>query len=101
MYEYDRIEFPDRNQGFTAHLLQARLMATPSIKFSILTFIQYNSADDLVIGNVRFRYNPREGIDFYLVYNEILNTDRPGKIPTPPLSGSRAVLLKYSYTFNL
>jgi len=101
MYEYNRIEFPDRNQGFTAHLLQARLLATPSIKFSILTFVQYNSADDLVIGNVRFRYNPREGIDLYLVYNEVLNTDRPGKIPTPPLSGSRAVLLKYSYTFNL
>jgi hypothetical protein len=101
MYEYNRIEFPDRNQGFTAHLLQARLLATPSIKFSILTFIQYNSADDLVIGNVRFRYNPREGIDLYLVYNEVLNTDRPGKIPAPPLSGSRAVLLKYSYTFNL
>ena len=101
MYEYNRIEFPDRNQGFTAHILQARLSATPSTKLSILTFIQYNSADDLVIGNVRFRYNPREGIDLYLVYNEVLNTDRPGKIPTPPRSGSRAVLLKYSYTFNL
>ena len=101
MYEYNRIEFPGRGQEFIAHLIQVKLLATPSIKFSILTFVQYNSAEDLVIGNVRFRYNPREGIDLYLVYNEVLNTDRFDKVPAPPLSNDRAILLKYSYTFNL
>ncbi len=100
MYEYNHIEFSGRSREFIGHLLQARLLATPSTQFSVLTFVQFNSADNVVIGNVRFRYNPREGIDLYLVYNEVLNTDRLGEIPIPPLSSARAVLLKYSYMFN-
>ena len=100
-YEYNRVKFPERGQDLIAHLVQLRLLATLGTKFSILTFVQYNGAEDLAIGNVRFRYNPREGNDLYLVFNEILNTDRAGKVPYPPRSGARALLLKYSYTFNL
>jgi Domain of unknown function (DUF5916)/Carbohydrate family 9 binding domain-like len=100
-YQYNRVKFPERNQDLLAHLVQVRLLATLSTKISILTFVQYNGVDDLVVGNVRFRYNPREGNDLYLVYNEVLNTDRAGKIPYPPSSGARAILLKYTYTFNL
>ncbi len=81
--------------------MQLRVLATLSTKFSILTYVQYNGAEDLAIGNVRIRYNPREGNDLYLVFNELLNTDREGKVPYPPRSGARAILLKYSYTFNL
>jgi len=100
-YEYNWVKFPKRSQELIAHLVQLRLVATLSTKFSILTFVQYNGAEDLVIGNLRLRYNPREGNDLYLVFNEVLNTDRAGRIPHPPLSGSRAILIKYSYTFNL
>ncbi len=100
-YEFNRLKFAGRSQELIAHLVQLRLVATLDTKLSVLTFIQYNGTEDLVIGNVRFRYNPREGVDLYLVYNEVLNTGRAGKIPLPPLSGDRAVLLKYSYTFNL
>ena len=46
------------------------------VKLALSSFVQYNSAADLVIANVRLRYNPREGNDFYVVYNEGLNTDR-------------------------
>jgi len=99
-YEYNRVKFTGRGQELIGHLVQLRLLATLNTKFSILTFVQYNGTDDLVIGNVRLRYNPREGNDLYFVYNEVLNTDRPGKVPYPPWSGSRAILLKYSYTFN-
>ena len=99
-YEYSRLKFPDRDKEFIAHLVQLRLQATLSIKFSALAFIQYNGADDTMIANVRFRFNPREGNDLYLVYNEVVNTERLGKVPSPPLSGGRAILLKYSYTFN-
>jgi len=100
-YQYNRVKFPERGQELIAHLVQLRLLATLGTNLSTLTFVQYNGADDLVIGNIRFRYNPREGNDLYLVFNEILNTDRAGKVPYPPSSGSRAILLKYSYTFNL
>jgi len=47
------------------------------------------------------RQAQEKGVDLYLVYNEVLNTDGTGKIFVPPLSGDRAVLLKYSYMFNL
>jgi hypothetical protein len=72
-----------------------------STKLSVSSFIQYNTASDAVVANLRFRYNPREGVDFYLVYNEGLNTDRFRAVPALPLTNSRALLLKGSYTFNL
>ena len=100
-YEFNRVEFPARKQRLTAHIAQARLLATFSTKFSASAFIQYNSAVDSVIANVRFRFNPREGNDLYLVINEGLNTNRAGKIPHLPYYDSRAIMIKYSYTFNL
>ncbi len=100
LYEYDRLIFPRRSQDFAAYLIQVRLLATLSTKFSVLAFVQYNGADDIAIANLRLRYNPREGNDLYIVYNEGLNTDRFKDIPPRPLSDSRALLVKYSYTFN-
>jgi hypothetical protein len=53
------------------------------------------------LANVRLRYNPREGNDFYIVYNEGRNTSLDRE--TPPLPGldERALLVKYTYTFNV
>jgi hypothetical protein len=67
-----------------------------STKTSALAFIQYNETDDVVIANLRFRLNPSEGHDLYLVYNETLNTDRKRKFPFPPSSSDRTILLKYT-----
>lgn len=52
-----------------------------------------------MLGNFRMRFNPREGNDFYLVYNEARNTDRFKRNPVAPGLDSRTLLLKYSYTF--
>jgi hypothetical protein len=46
-----------------------------------------------------FRYNPREGHDLYIVYDEGLNMDRQREIPVLPPSDVRTILLKYNYTF--
>jgi hypothetical protein len=100
MYQFNRVVFPDRDQQFTAHIARLRLLAMLSIKFSATAFIQYNSASNTVITNIRIRYNPREGNDFYFVYNEGINTNRYGQIPIPPSTSNRAVMIKYSYTFN-
>ena len=100
-YEFNRVEFPDRGQKLIAQIAQVRLLATLSTKFSASAFIQYDSAVDAVVANVRFRYNPREGNDLYLVINEGLNTNRGVKTPRPPFYDNRAVMIKYSYTFNL
>ncbi len=100
-YQLNRIGFPDRNQQLTAHVGRLRAEVTPNVEYSISAFVQYNSAREVAIGNLRFRYNPRQGNDLYLVYNERLNTGRFVEMgPRLPLSSQRAVMLKYTYTFN-
>ena len=100
-YEFDHVTFPSRGQAFDAHIARLRALYMLSTEFSASAFIQYNSASQALIGNIRFRYNPREGIDLYLVYNEALNTSRSRQLPALPLSAGRAVMIKYSYTFSL
>jgi hypothetical protein len=100
MLQWNQIWFPGRDQKFFAPLCRIRLLATLSTKFSASGLVQYNAASDQIITNVRFRFNPKEGTDVYLVYNDGLNTDRLGKIPYPPLTSARALLLKVNYTFN-
>ena len=63
--------------------------------------IDLNSAADVVITNLRLRYNPREGNDLYIVYDEGFNTDRHREDPILPVTRNRTVMLKYSYTFNI
>lgn len=98
-YQPTWAQFPDRDQSFNTHLLGVWLKIAVNTKLSTSTFVQYNSAADAVGINFRLRYNPREGTDFYLVYNEGLNTDREREALALPLSNSRSVLLKYSTTF--
>ncbi|MEW6363276.1 MAG: DUF5916 domain-containing protein [Acidobacteriota bacterium] len=98
-YLLNRIVFPDRGQELTAHLAKVRALYMMSTKLSAAAFVQYNSTTNAVIANARLRYNPREGVDLYLVYNDVLNTNRPAA--GLPRSDSRAVLLKYTYTFSL
>jgi len=99
-YEYDRLSFPGRGQTLNSHIARVRALYMVSTKFSTSAFIQYSSAARGLIGNIRLRYNPREGTDLYLVYNETLNSDRARVIPRLPLSSGRAVMIKYSHTFG-
>lgn len=77
------------------------MLATLSTKFSASAFVQYDSAVDQVTANLRLRFNPREGNDLYLVFNEGLNTNRAREIPYRPYYSGRAVMIKYSYTVVL
>jgi hypothetical protein len=99
-FQFNRATFPDRDQQFTAHIATLRVLYMLSTEFSATAFIQYNSAINAVIANIRLRYNPREGIDLYLVYNEGLNTNRYRQDPILPFTSNRTVMLKYTYTFN-
>jgi hypothetical protein len=100
-YQLNRIDLSQRNQEFVAHIGRFRVLVMFSTKLSCSAFIQYNSARDIIITNFRLRYNPREGNDLYLVYDEGLNLDRDREVPRLPLNPSRTLLVKYSYTFNL
>ncbi|MBN2481079.1 MAG: hypothetical protein JXB19_05025 [Bacteroidales bacterium] len=68
---------------------------------SLAAFVQYNTAIDKVITNLRFRFNPREGNDFYIVYDEGLKTRAEREGLSLPRSSGRTILLKYTYTFRL
>ena len=100
-YQFNQVSFSDRGQELTAHIGRLRLSWMLSIATSFCAFAQYNSAADAVITNVRFRYNPREGNDLYVVYDEGFNTDRLHHDPIPPTTSNRTILLKYTYTFQL
>ncbi len=100
MLQYNDVRFPGRGQTFLAPVAQLKLLATFSRAFSASVLAQYNGGDGAAGVNVRLRYNPKEGTDVYLVYNEGLNTDRFSRTPIPPLSGGRTIALKFNYTFN-
>jgi len=100
-YELNRILFDARDQEFTSHVGRLRTELTFSTTTSASAFVQYNSAGHLVSLNARFRYNPSEGTDLYLVWNESLNTDRFAPTPQLPLSQARTLLVKYARTFTL
>ncbi len=99
-YYLDYVNFPEREDGFTNHILGIKGLMTLTTKTSVASFIQYNTAIKRVIGNVRFRFNPGEGHDFWIVYDEGLNTDIQRETPELPVSSGRTVLLKYTYTFR-
>jgi hypothetical protein len=100
-YRLDRVEFPDRDQSFTTHVARLRAQVMASTTMSAIGFVQYASAQNSVIANLRLRYNPREGNDLYIVWNEVLVTDRTSFVPVRPFSQERTLLVKYSHTFQL
>lgn len=97
-YQFNKIRLPDQN--LNAHLGRMRVKISFSTELSATTFLQLNTGAHNASINVRLRYNPREGNDLYLVYSEGLNTDRFRSYPIAPASDNRAVLLKYSHTFQ-
>jgi hypothetical protein len=101
-YIYNYVTFPDRDQSMQAHVARASVLYMFSTKLSASAFVQFNTAHEVFVGNFRIRYNPREGNDFYLVYNDsrgfMVEDDT---VPQPPSYYNRAIMLKYTHTFRL
>jgi uncharacterized protein YlzI (FlbEa/FlbD family) len=100
LYQASRVIFAERPAGqeqVTIQVARIRARVMYSGALSTAFFVQYASAADLVTLNARLRYNRREGQDFYLVYNDGLNTERAAFEPELPLSAGRTLLLKYSH----
>jgi len=100
-YNFDRLRFPTRYQELTNHIIGIKSIYMLDTRLSINAFIQYNTAVHGILTNLRLRFNPKEGNDFYLVFNEGRNTQLTREIPSLPVYSSRSVLLKYTYTFRL
>jgi hypothetical protein len=100
-YEYNHVSFPDREQLLIANIARFKALVMFNTKLSVSSFLQYNSADNAFATNLKLRYNPKEGNDLYIVFNEGRNTDPDLENPRLPAVNNRSVLFKYTYTFTL
>jgi hypothetical protein len=101
-YQLTALRFGRRDESVNIHLARVRIRTALNARASGNAFVQYNSTTRRTDFNVRLRYNVAEGTDFWLVYNEGLDTDRTLDTvtrPIVPLSIARAMILKYTHTF--
>jgi len=99
-YNYNRVAL---TQGtFNAHVARVRLEGALNKAFSANAYVQYNSSTEQFAPNLRFRYNPSEGHNLYLVYREDINVGQSTlRAPERPWTRARSMLVKYTYTFVL
>jgi hypothetical protein len=100
-YGFDHVNFEGREMKMTNHILGIKTLYMLNTKLSVNAFIQYNTAEHSVFSNLRLRYNPKEGNDFYIVFDEGRNTSLTREEPNLPVYSTRAIMVKYTYTFNL
>jgi hypothetical protein len=102
-YEFNAIRFPERllNNKLNIHSVNARAIYMFSTKLSVSLLVQYLNTEDEFISNFRLRYNPREGNDFYLVFNESRGLSGKDEFPAPPPFYNRTFVIKYTHTFIL
>jgi len=100
-YEFNHLFFPDRasNNLLNIHAINMKAQIMLSTKFSANILVQYVNTEDEFIGNFRLRYNPREGNDFYLVYNDLRGFIDRNLLPGNPPFHNKTIMLKYTHTF--
>lgn len=99
-YSYNQLRFPDQSKKVNVMLTQLKMLYTFSTRLTVNAFIQHNSVSKTYLGSVRLRYNPREGDDFYFVFNGDLNEDRFRNDLALPVSNGNTIFLKYSRTLH-
>ena len=97
-YLLNYLSFGDIRETLSVARIRGLLMFNTAT--SISSFIQYNSTTKAFLANIRFRYNPSEGNDLFLVFNDNINLDRNLEIPMLPFSNERTIVLKYTYTLR-
>jgi hypothetical protein len=100
-YQMDKVSFSSRSQKFTNNIARLKLTYMLNTKVSLSSFVQYNEIDNIIITNFRLRYNPRDGNDFYLVFNDLRNADNSEFTMKQPSYNNRTIMLKYTHTFRL
>jgi hypothetical protein len=98
-YQYSQVDVSDRDQHFRSHVVRLKSEFTFTTKLSLLMYFQYSSNDKFGVNNIRFRYNPREGNDLYIVFNGDYNTFLTRFNPELPFMNRNFLTIKYTYTF--
>ncbi len=102
-YEFNAIRFPEReiNNSLNIHSVNMKALYMFSTKLSATLLAQYVNTEDELITNFRLRYNPREGNDFYLVFNDFRGIANSYSIPERPKFFNKTIMVKYTHTFIL
>ncbi len=102
-YIFEAIRFPDRetNNSLDIHSVNFKALYMFNTKISATLMVQYVNTEEELIANFRFRYNPREGNDFYLVYNDYRGIANDYATPELPKFFNKTIMLKYVHTFIL
>lgn len=105
-YEFNHIQFPEHfstidHSIFNSNLFSLDLSIVKSTKLSVKMLAQYDDQSATFGGNIRVRYNPKEGTDLYIVYNSTFNAHRLEAKPILPYIEQQGVIVKYSLTFGL
>jgi hypothetical protein len=98
-YQYSQVDIRERDQHFRSHLVRFKSEFTFTTRLSLLMYFQYSSNEKFGVNNIRFRYNPREGNDLYIVYNGDYNTNLTSEYPKLPFMNRNLFTIKYTYTF--
>jgi hypothetical protein len=81
---------------FTTDLLSTRATYTMSARLFAGALVQYNSSNDSINTNVRFRWEYEPGSDLFVVYSEGRATDHHGF----PLQKNRGFVVKFTKLFR-
>ena len=98
-YSFNEIKSEDYSVDFRANIGWVKCELTFNTQWSCAAFYPFSAAAHFTLMNFRLRYNPREGNDLYLVYNEGMNLHRDREMPVLPVTDTRTLLLKYTHTF--
>lgn len=105
-YEYNRIPFTkyleiDSVTLYQSNLFRLRVSYIISTKVALKLYMQIDNINHSISGNFRFRYNPHEGTDLYIVINQGQNTDIERLDPHLPRINNQEVTVKFVKTFGL
>ena len=92
--QYNRVDLVEGN--FTTKLLTARVNYTFNPRIFLSALLQYNSTNDTVGTNIRFRWEYQPGSDLFVVYTDGRDVLSPGF----PQLLNRTVVVKFTKLFR-
>ena len=105
-YLFTQINFPNifsdnGDRTFRSDLFTAKFTFSFTTETSFNALCQYDDVSKTLGVNFRFRYNPKEGTDLYVVYNANLNTQLARYNPGLPRVAEQALIVKFARTFSI
>lgn len=95
-YTLNKVKLPQDN--VTTNELAEYINYAFNPRFDISTFVQWNSLDDLLLGNFRLHWIPNIGSDLYVVYNRGYDNLKHFSFMRPNSSAGAAKLV-WRFTF--